>query len=284
MKISFKQSAIAAFLVLGLILPFVKASAPTAASKEVHPLRDAKGRALFTEYNQLQSGNWSGYATASFQTSRKYTQATGNWVVPSAVVPPGESAGYSSSWVGIGGFCIDANCNRVDNSLIQLGTEQDANSSGANYYAWYEMLPNPEIPISGFAVNPGDSITASLQVVGGNGNKKIQTWQLSIVNNTTRKAWGQKFNYKSSLASAEWIEEAPYSGGILPLANYSTATFDPGTVNGGQNPGLTPAQAVVMVNQNGQTSNVSAPDSDTDGFNACWGNGSTFTTCDAPQS
>jgi hypothetical protein len=34
-----------------------------------------------------------------------------------------------------------------------------------------------------------------------------------------------QLTYGSSLLSAEWIEEAPYSGGILPLADFGTAQF-----------------------------------------------------------
>jgi hypothetical protein len=41
----------------------------------------------------------------------------------------------SSIWVGIGGL-------NGDQTLIQVGTEQDASATGATtYYAWYETLP-----------------------------------------------------------------------------------------------------------------------------------------------
>ena len=107
---------------------------------------------------------------------------------------------------------------------------------------------------------------------------------LSLEDKTTGSTWSRTFVYNSSLASAEWIEEAPYSGIILPLANYGTTNFDLGTVNGGENPALLNQEGVIMYNPNGQTSNPSAPDSNTDGFNACWGNYSILTACSSPNS
>lgn len=273
-----------------------------AIHREISPKRGPSGIALRGPHNSLESTNWSGYVTPSYVTGQQYTSASSTWVVPAVSTT---SSGYSSSWVGIGGFCLNASCKRVDHTLIQLGTEQD---SAGNYYAWYEMLPNPEVKITGFSVNPGDKVVASLSLQpvaaivngknknnqGGNsgnhggshgGTTSSSTWLLIMTDETTGATWSGTFNYKSSLASAEWIEEAPYSAGILPLANFGKATFDPGTVNGGQNPNLTDTESVVMFNPNGQTSNVSVPDSDTDGFNACWGNGNVLTTpCSPPSS
>lgn len=265
------------------------AQTPGQAHGEFIPRRGPDGTAMRGPHDTLQSSNWSGYAVPSYATGQKYTSASGTWIVPTVA---NTSAGYSSSWVGIGGFCLNTSCTRTDHSLIQLGTEQDVDVSGnASYYAWYEMLPNPEIKITSFTVHPGDMITASLKLQpaaqklnGKNtGSKTAQSWFLTLTDQTASSSWSAIFTYNSSLASAEWVEEAPYLGGILPLANYGTATFDPGTVNNNQNPGLTAAEGVIMINPNGQTSNPSSPDSDIDGFNTCWGSG-TLTTCAAPHS
>ncbi len=241
----------------------------------IRPLRTLDGRTLRNNRDQLYSSNWSGYAVAKYQTGKKYTSATATWVVPAVSSSP---AGYSSSWVGIGGFCLNSSCTRVDKSLIQLGTEQD---SSGQYYAWYEMLPQAETKIAGFTMSPGDTVTASLAVVSS--SRKSQTWMLTLNDVTQTETWSGTFNYKSSLASSEWVEEAPYSGGVLPLANFGTAIFDPGTADS-TNPLLTPGDAIIMENPNGQTSNPSNPDSDTDGFNTCWGSGSTLTACSSPSS
>lgn len=293
---------------LGLVLVFASI-APVAAfggttastivtSGRIHPVRTPNGNVARNLRQQVESQNWSGYVVAKYETGQSYTAATAIWVVPSVTASPGPSPGYSSSWVGIGGFLLNSRGNHIDKTLIQLGTEQDVSSNGATAYsAWYETLPNPEQVITGFAVNPGDTIEATLadgpavtygkfethsnaKGSGGSG----QPWTLTMKDETTGQSWSTTLTYKSSLASAEWIEEAPSSsGGILPLANFGTVTFDPGTANGG-NPGLTQSNAVIMYDPNGQTSNVSVPDRDTDGFNAAWGNGTTLTAVSPPAS
>lgn len=245
----------------------VLAPATRLIHKPVTPVRTPDGRVLRNEKDQMFSSNWSGYAVAQYSTGIAYKAATATWVVPSVSSSP---TGYSSSWVGIGGDCLDAACSRVDNSLIQLGTEQDTNG----YYAWYEVLPQSESPLSTaqYPVNPGDTITATLKVIGA--NRHYQTWLLTMSNGTRwSNNWSKIINYKSSLASAEWIEEAPYSGGILPLANFGTATFDPGTINMNVSPQFNSGDAIIMQNPNGQASYPSSPDSDTDGFNTCWSSG-----------
>ena len=167
------------------------------------------------------------------------------------------------------------------------------------------MLPAGPVAIP-VTIHPGDRVTASLAdapasgtVVhgkpsgpggpsgkpgGGPGGKVMgQRWTLIFTDVTTGQSWMGTFTYNSSLLSAEWIEEAPYAGGILPLADFGTATFDPGSANGA-NPLLNTSEGIVMLDPNGQTSNVSVPDSDTDGFDACWGNGTALTSCTAPAS
>ncbi len=269
-----------ALMVSGLALAAGTAPAAMISGHPVSPLRTPDGRVVRGSHDQMYSSNWSGYALTQYATGQQYTSAAGTWTVPT--VAKAKLAGYSSSWVGIGGDCLNATCSSVDNTLIQLGTEQDANRFGATYYAWYEMLPAAETKITTLAVRPGDVINASLQVTSVSGSS--QTWLLTLLDKTTGRSWSHSFAYASSLASAEWIEEAPYSGSILPLADFRTATFDPGTVNGGQNPGLAEPDAIIMYDPHGQTSNVSSPDIDTDGFNACWGNHKTLTACSTPNS
>src|SRR5713226_6906202 len=191
----------------------------------IQVLRRTDGRVTRSLLHQMASTNWSGYVVANFGTKLTYTSAQGTWVVPSVTHFSGFSTEYSSSWVGIGGFCEDTNCTVVDNSLIQLGTEQDASSSGTRYYAWYEALPSPikKIPMS---ISPGDTIKVSLQLVSV--GKKNQSWTLSMEDTTGAQTWSTTLNYKSSQLSAEWIEEAPSSsGGILPLAAYGPAAGSP---------------------------------------------------------
>jgi hypothetical protein len=285
--------------------------------------RDTDGTLKRGPSNEIETSNWSGYAVANFETGNAYTQAQATWTVNqvSYVTPPptchvyrfGRHSykicsssqpqwEYSSSWVGIGGYCENSTCTTVDNTLIQLGTEHDASLFGTTeYYAWIEMLPNAPIIISpsypkcnslscAYPVQPGDVITASLQCTSnctpGGGT---QNWLLQMNNQSnTHAGWSFSANvpYDSTLFSAEWIQEAPSSSaGVLPLANFGTAGFDP-TVNGGAAPNFDTSaadiNAIQLVDPYGETSNPSGPGA-ADAFNACWGNNApNFTTCTAP--
>lgn len=163
---------------------------------------------------QSTSTNWSGYAAATNLTqpaAGSVSAAVGTWTVP-AMDCTTTPNGYSSVWVGIDGYS--------SSSVEQLGTEQDCRSGSAVYSAWYEMYPKLPVTLS-LSVAPGDSISASVTYTG-KGN-----FALSLKNNT--KGWTfattQK-NTRAARSSAEWIAEAPSSGGsVLPLADFQTANF-----------------------------------------------------------
>ena len=200
------------------------------------------------------SSNWSGYALTS-PPSGGYTNITGSWVVPAVSRSKGNT--YSSNWIGIDGF------NNRD--LIQTGTEQDYASGGAQYYAWWEILPAAETVISSITVNPGDVMTASIKKISSG------TWTITLTDKTTGATYTTTQSYSGPGQSAEWIEEAPsIAGHVTTLANYGLSTFNPGTVNNG-NPGLVSSDDGVMIQKNTQVSTPSLPDTDTDGFNMQYG-------------
>ena len=289
---------------LGMVFSLLSAGGAVAAAAAtgsltgapIHPLRSPNGSVQRTLRHQVETSNWSGYAEANFKTGLSYTAASGTWVVPTVKAVSGFSTAYSSSWVGIGGFCTTARCNKVDRTLIQLGTEQDVASSGTTtYYAWYEMLPSAPVKIP-LTVVRGDQVTASLSKSpsagtshgpgqhGGGHHVSSQIWLLSMDDLTTGKSWSTTVTYSSSLLSAEWIEEAPSSGTVLPLANFGTMNFDAGTVNSGSSPNLQGSQGVIMLDPYGQSANPSGPDPDSDGFNACWSATHTLASCTAPAT
>lgn len=183
---------------------------------------------------EIVTGNWAGYEVANFQTGQKYLAAKSSWTVAPITYSdtgPEDSDQYAATWVGIGGYCTDAFCTGADNTLIQLGTQSEVAQDGtATYGAWYEMLPQPPVAIP-LAINPGDQITASLACVGACvGNK--QPWALTMTNQSTHQSWSRTVAYSSSQLSAEWIEEAPVMGGILPLAQFTVAPFTATSANG----------------------------------------------------
>ena len=177
-------------------------------------------RLLTTVY----STNWSGYGAAtnlSSPASGAVTAVSGSWVVPT-VTGSGRGTTYSAAWVGIDGLS--------DDTVEQLGTEQDVSRGTAQYSAWWEMYSTgkgqPEQEITGFTVKPGDSITASVKYTGS-GN-----FVLSISDSTRNETFTTTQNTSSvqsptaSQSSAEWIVEAPsVGGGQSSLADFGTITF-----------------------------------------------------------
>ena len=93
--------------------------------------------------NTNSSSNWFGYNQGTLeQGSKLFNSITGDWTVPTATQHTDGQAEDSSDWIGIGGGCIDAGCTATDSTLIQTGTEQDVDSTGAaSYSAWWELVP-----------------------------------------------------------------------------------------------------------------------------------------------
>ncbi len=163
----------------------------------------------------VSSTNWAGLA----ETGATYTGVSASWVVPT--VHAGSSS-VSSSWIGIDGFS--------NSDLIQTGTEQDTSGSGTSYYAWWEILPLSEQPISAITVSPGDQMSASILQISPGNSSTPGTWTISISDQTSGQHFAQSFSYGGSdgqpATSAEWIEEKT---GVTPtqppLANFGTANF-----------------------------------------------------------
>lgn len=200
------------------------------------------------------STNWSGYAALTNLASPQsgvVTDAKGTWQVPFVT---GTDNAWSSAWVGIDGYDINSS------TVEQIGTDQDTRlvrMPGAargtyavvtSYYAWWEMYPGASHTIKQFKVNPGNVITAEVSYAGSN------KYVLSITNTST----GQTFRTTQSLSgqrsSAEWVMEAPWSGGVLPLADFGTIDFSDcsATVNGVTGPISTwPNDPMTMVTDSG---------------------------------
>ena len=167
----------------------------------------------------VTSLNWAGYAVTPTQPA--ITSVTSTFVVPSAgLLPPG----FAATWVGIGGFSTS--------DLIQAGVGEQSLPSlplvGAQYYPWYEMLPNAEVQLTGCAgdanctVAPGDSMTVIIQQAATN------LWTIALANTTEHWTWNQSFPYQSSKSSAEWIAEAPSVAALQTIvAPLSTVRFGP---------------------------------------------------------
>lgn len=155
------------------------------------------------------STNWAGYAVTGSKGSVSFVN--GSWIQPTATKCTSGKHQYASFWVGIDGYS--------SSTVEQTGTDSDCNGATAVYYAWYEFYPHPSITISTVPIASGDTVYASVTFSSPNFTvflKDIST--------------GKSFTKSSSVStaqrtSAEWIAEAPSSGGVLPLADFGTIHF-----------------------------------------------------------
>jgi hypothetical protein len=225
---------------------------------------------------QQYSLNWSGYA---YNPGSGITAVTSTYVVPAV---QSSAPGFSAAWTGIGGDGTS--------DLIQAGTGQDS-EGGASYYAWYEILPASETPISNCTgsaactVTPGDTMTVAIT------ETSLNVWTITMTASGTDN-WTWSINnlaYTSSHSSAEWILEAPTVGAQTVLSHVGNVRFDPNntfTRNGvTQNMGaVAPDQIVLSPDPTGlipvHEATPSGIDGDRDGFLDC----SYQSTCATPGS
>jgi hypothetical protein len=212
---------------------------------------------------QGTSSNWAGYAVETNLTNPQngaVSDVKGSWTVPGVTASSGSS--YSSIWVGIDGYS--------NNSVEQIGTEQDWVNGVARYYVWYEMYPKPSYMINK-PISAGDVINAEVKFLGKG--------QFNLVLNNLTKGWSfttsQKAN-KGDCQSAEWIVEAPWSGGVLPLANFGTVNLTGSTstlngVNGAINSALWQNDRINMASTAGTVkATTSALSTDGKSFSVTW--------------
>jgi hypothetical protein len=221
--------------------------------------------------NTNQSSNWFGYNQGTLeQGSKLFNAITGDWTVPTVTQHTAGQAEASSDWIGIGGGCVDAGCTTTDSTLIQTGTEQDVDASGAaSYSAWWELVPAPSVSISNMTVSPGDHMHASVAETVPDSN----VWNIQIKDVTRGESFSTTVPYSSTHGTAEWIEETPLligtNAGFASLPNLSDPKFTSGTTNGSA-VHLTTSEQMQLIDSNGNVIGTpSAPDSAGSGFSAC---------------
>ncbi len=216
---------------------------------------------------QGRSSNWSGYVAmtdTNNPTKGSVSSVSGTWIVPE-LLPTNETS-YTAIWVGIDGYGSP--------TVEQLGTEHIWINGTQQNIAWYEMYPNPAYQIVGFPVSIEDVIEAEVNYIGSN------QFQLSIVNHSQNVYAVIPFHLtQSSVArrnSAEWIVEAPYLLGILPLSDFQTIAFSNcktviNSLNGGIASIGWQADTLTMISLNGITKAIpSGLSSNYEGFTVDW--------------
>lgn len=164
------------------------------------------------------SANWAGYVAT--QTGTTYTSVTATWKEPTVTCGASDAGESSAFWVGLGGS------SESSQALEQVGTSADCNATTGRptYYAWYELVPANSVTTK-LVVHPGDTITTSVNVIGGT------TIELQVKNRTRGTSFTTKLPYATpDLTSAEWIAEAPsacndYRCTQVPLTNFGSVSF-----------------------------------------------------------
>jgi hypothetical protein len=178
------------------------------------------------------SSNWAGYVVGQpVDGQTTYTSVTGTWRMPRVRCTQATAGAASAVWVGLGGS------SESSPALEQIGTSSDCSRAAKpDYYAWYEIVPAPPVPVT-LKVVPGDTITTSVNVDG-------TTVLLQIKNRTRRTSFTTRVNVDSpDLSSAEWIAEAPSlctstnSCRPVALANFGTVSFSRAAAIGSGHPG-----------------------------------------------
>ena len=263
------SARLAASLTVALAAVAVGAGSASAAGLTAHGqlLHLAHGARV----NTNQSSNWFGYGQGTLEQGNKlFNSISGDWTVPAATAHTSGQAEASSDWIGIGGGCVDTGCTVTDSTLIQTGTEQDVDATGApSYSAWWELVPAPSISISNMAVSPGDHMHASISEVVNDAN----VWNITITDVTRNESFSTTVPYASTHATAEWIEETPLeigtNAGFAALPNLTNPAFSSGTVNGSAVK-LTPSEEMQLIDSGGNVIGTpSAPNAAGSGFDAC---------------
>jgi hypothetical protein len=226
-----------------------------------------------------QSFNWSGYVQGSLEKGKTFHSIAATWLVPTATPHRSGEAEYSSSWIGIGGGCVNTDCTVTDPTLIQAGVGHDIDATGnADYYAWWEAIPAPLVRTS-LPVHPGDRVGVAIFE-----HRVPELWTIAIVNITTRSLFTTTLPYPSTHGSAEWVIETPVvisekgAVSVGPMPNLTVVRFDFARANG-VSPAFVAAERIELVDFDlTPIASPSLPDAQGDGFNDC----TYATTCSAP--
>lgn len=266
--------AVATLFALGLLLPSGASALPDAHGHLLHVVKPG------LRANATESSNWFGYNQGTLeQGGKQFHSISGDWTVPRARQHKKGEAEASSTWIGIGGGCIDAQCTIGDSTLIQTGTEQDVSASGKpSYSAWWEIIPGPAIGIGKLKVRAGDRMHAKIaEIVKGS-----EVWRIILTNRTRHQTFRTTVPYTSTYATAEWIQETPLeigtNTGLAALPKLSRTTFDRARVNGAP-AHLKASERIVLTSRGKVIGKPSWPDPQRNGFALCtW-----VKRCPAPQ-
>ncbi len=221
-------------------------------------------------------GNYYGYCQ---NNAAPYTSIQATYQVPLiAYNGPASPNGATDVliWIGIGSNL---------STQIQAGAAHQLNPDGSySYQAWTGAGSIQLISATTYPLKPGDSYTISIicrtnctpSAVG-------QTWDFDLsdvhLDGTTWTFARHGFGSVQDLAFNEVaLEAAIYGAAVAYVPNFGIVPWKNILVNGA-NPNLTVGQEEPGTDPKNNTINVSAPNSTTDGYVACYGEGGAYATC-----
>lgn len=192
--------------------------------------------------------NWSGYASRT----GPFSSVSASWVEPR--VTCSSKSTYSAFWVGLDGY--------DSRTVEQTGTSLDCDRGRPLYFGWYEMFPRSPVNFAR-SIARGDLMSASVVASG-------KTFVLTLIDRT--RGWTERVMQsapKAKRRSAEVVVEAPWSGSVLPLADFGAVNFYAAKANG-RPLGWSAPQQVIMATKSGVIKAEPSRLSDGENFSDVW--------------
>jgi Peptidase A4 family. len=162
---------------------------------------------LTSEIHGTYSSNWAGAVLENPPPSASYTYVSATITVPTPTPTPTNNTTYqaASAWVGIDG-------DTYTTAILQTGVDFYVIDGEPYTDAWYEWYPNTAMYYDEFAVNPGDIIVASVNVMAPNRGVCM------VENRSTGETVSKTVSAPKSTATvvgwnAEWVVEDFESAG-----------------------------------------------------------------------
>ena len=184
-----------------------------------HP---AHARRLTSGETMAPSSNWSGYADTACSTCAFRFVST-QFTVPSINCAVGTTSGKPSAafWDGLDGY--------ADSTVEQVGVDATCLGRTPEYFGWYEMFPLGQVAFSITGFGPGDAVSVNVYF-----NATTHQYQLTFDDITQGAGFVATQSCPSGStcgnSSAEVIAEAPFSAGIVPLADFGNVFNSGATV------------------------------------------------------
>ena len=187
-----------------------------------HLPQPAHARRLASGQTLAPSSNWSGYADTACPTCAFRFVST-HFTVPSincAVDTTGEKPS-AAFWDGLDGY--------ADSTVEQVGVDAACQGRTPKYFGWYEMFPLGQVAFSITGFGPGDAVSVNVYF-----NATTHQYQLTFDDITQGAGFVASQSCPSGStcgnSSAEVIAEAPFSGGIVSLADFGNVFNSGATV------------------------------------------------------